>query len=126
MKATIRGMPTFEVPVFTRQQTEMLMNLSRSHYDAVCRAASSETGERGFIARWHTATDPKHWAYGLTESEYITWREIDTSLKIMEVRLVLNPEETEVCNQLQRDFMKLLNRARSLADLWTMPVDTGE
>lgn len=76
MNITISWTPTFSCE-FTLQQLDFLIEISKRHYDGVCRSAS---GVNGFLVQWRTRIEAE-----IFNSIRATFRELDTVLKICEM-----------------------------------------
>lgn len=76
MKITIDWTPKFSCE-FTLEQLDRLIEISKRHYDGVCRSAS---GENGFLIQWRQRIEAE-----IFNSIYATFRELDIVLKICEM-----------------------------------------
>ncbi len=117
MRMTITAAPRFSVPL-SQAQVGLLRQLSRTHYDSTCQAASVP-GVDGFIYGWGNRL-----AFALEEGEPApqldaTWAQMDLSLKILENTMGLSNEEKAAALHLTRNFRGALDYARELVPVWT-------
>lgn len=127
MKIDISPKFVFALPL-TVQHIDALIMLSRHHYDAHCRLASSDNG---FLTRWRKwlAIDSESYTDQDVPSESYTDQdvpsthasadELDTCMKLLEIRSslaamsLLAAESIDICNELTAAFhgaMQLANR----------------
>lgn len=84
MKVTIVGRPEFgvEFDVKSARIVTLLMILSEQHYDGVCKSASKPNG---FLYGWNNQVSEEFGKVEWPVTIWMTWREADLTLKIMEV-----------------------------------------
>lgn len=90
-----------------RVEIDVLSRLSRAHYDLRCKLASQPGG---FIYGWGNHLD-------LMENEpnsrvTATWNDLDTCLKILEVRVALTGESRVCAEKLAEEIRHILSVAR--------------
>lgn len=101
MKIKICAQPKFYFQL-NAEQIAVLMQLSREHYDGVCKSAGQD---RGFIFGWN------NWYQVQPESEQsASWRELDICLKIME-GAAHRRELWDVALKLGADFRRAMQTA---------------
>lgn len=136
MKIRIQGQPEFLLPL-TLDEVELVCKVSEKHYDSVCRRASGVTyreNNENFLTSWRNTLDnyAKHppteedYASGFVVSISATWRQLDTTLKILEPCNLFMLEDVEkmVAGRLSRDLREALREATSLYGKWCATVDT--
>lgn len=119
MDITITAAPIAWVPL-TDQQVDVLITCSQLHYDLLCRRAS-EPG--GFIFGWKNGT---RWAAeqkDLVSAQQVTLRNIDLSLKILEVQPpTLDLEVLQRRHDLHALLLRLADELRQAGAGWTHTV----
>lgn len=121
MKFEIVGRPEFRFSL-TLAQIGMLIDRSSHHYDMVCRAASAQEPERGFLRVWDVCTR-------LNEGYVIqaTWRQLDTCLKVLEYPpFGTGPEEIATQRGLFNSIHKAMNAAMEESPHWVLNIDIAE
>lgn len=105
MKIEIVSQPLFNL-YLPAETIELLLTMSRHHYDGVCKDASAPGG---FIYGWKNSV-----AFMPEEPVSANWRQLDTMLKICENTEVLHdqPGARDIVRKLYRD-------ARFAITLWT-------
>nr|WP_319566299.1 hypothetical protein [uncultured Rhodoferax sp.] len=117
MKIKINSQPQFMLPL-TLETVDLLMEMSRHHYDGVCKSASAVGG---FIYGWHNSVT------FMPESHVrATWRELDTMLKICEISQLLSghPGERETIRRLVQDVHKAMRHWNDVSKGWCVSIDT--
>jgi hypothetical protein len=106
----ITGRPQFEVSL-TLEQITLLMKIGSSHYDVICRTAVV------FINGWHKqalqALDME-----LDTIIIISWNEMHTCIRILEIVAMLNSKERVIADQLFKDFLGARHQAEEFMDGW--------
>ena len=97
---------------------EILVRLSASHYDHVCKSASKDGG---FLNRWqrsHEVWKECENPDGVKELT-ATFRDLDTCLKIMEMpTLITNAEQLRLLRNMRKHFLAVLSRANQGYHEW--------
>jgi hypothetical protein len=107
MKVTIHGKPTFTVRL-TRSLVDRLIGIAKVHYDAACRRTGCPGGFLyGFQVHFELDPDAQ------TIDETLSWRDVDTLLKVLEVRHYL-PNTNQAVEDLNRSLHCAMQRARDL------------
>lgn len=136
MKIRIQGRPEFLLPL-TLDEVNLAIRVSAKHYDHVCRDASLDgyyNDGRNFLTSWQRTLEnyAKHppteedYASGFVVSISATWRQLDTTLKILEPCNLFMLEDVEkmVAGRLSRDLREALREANYLCAGWAATVDT--
>jgi hypothetical protein len=109
------------------EQVKLIMELSASHYDQVCRGLS-------LAPDWNKRQDPTHgtvyhWQnqlnlVGKPDIVSATWRDLDTISKALEGSNYLRDDDKyRMALQLSRDFHMMLTQANRLD--WKASLDTS-
>ena len=137
MKVTIQGQPEFLLPL-TLAEVEMIRKVSAKHYDAVCRDASIPEGyfpdNRNFLTSWRNTLEnyvkypptDEDIADGFVVRVSATWRQIDTTLKILEPcnTFMLTPIDALAARHLSDDLREVLRAASQLYGKWSAEIET--
>lgn len=124
MKLTqIRFTPSAEL-AFEREEVELLMRLSKSHYDAHCRQVGQVGGFLYGLNNRYVMEVPEVVALGNTVS--LSFREIDTLCKILESAMHSHPissfkddkNEVELAEDLADRLNECLARLNAVAGLY--------
>ena len=124
MKASIFGKPFYYIERPTAEVLDLLITLSRRHHDAVCRLASFEPDSfapSGFLIVWKRSLHVDDPEYRIR----CEGRELDLTLKIMEDRMDLTPEQNLLLNSFAADFRFLLRAGNRMTAQWEHQIDTG-
>lgn len=117
MKIEITPRPLFELhlPIET---IDLLMEMSRHHYDGVCKSASAVGG---FIYGWRNSV-----SFVPESPVSATWRELDTMLKICENAQLLSdqPGARETIWKLTKDVNKAMRHWNNVSKGWCASIDT--
>lgn len=116
MRIHIQGRPEFRFTL-TWEQIDVLRKLSTYHYDASCRAAANPNAPYGanFLHTWWACMN----GYGLEYQHRATWRQLDTTLKIMEMTTGCTEGERNTVRGLAGAFNRAMNTARECMSAWT-------
>jgi len=107
MKVTIHGKPTFTAKL-TRQLANELIKIATMHYDSTCKRAGCPGGFLyGFWISFELDSGLE------TNDATMSWRDVDTLLKILEVRHYL-PHVSPAVDDLNRSLHQAMQRARDL------------
>jgi hypothetical protein len=118
MKIEINSQPLFKLPL-SLETIELLMEMSRHHYDGVCKAASAVGG---FIYGWRNSV-----SFVPEVPVSATWRELDTLLKICEINTALfhgQPEVRKVIWDLVKGVNKAMSHWNNVSKGWCASIDT--
>jgi hypothetical protein len=132
MKIESYGSPMFRITI-TRSLLRSLLTCSAFHYDAVCRSYSLRIGEHGAPVNGKFRIIQDFWLPEFDEqpSEWIekfTWRELDTTLKIIEIASLsyLGRVELEELKDFRTAAYEIMRLSNTESDSWTASVDTGK
>lgn len=114
MKITIQASPKFYLSL-TLEQVKLISELSSSHYDGVCRAASMVGG---FIYGWVNSL-----TYAPSEQVPAEWRQLDTVLKICEMVGHLDPEQQITIAKLRKSIRGAMSKSVELFQEWSVDHD---
>jgi hypothetical protein len=116
MKVEIQGRPEFRF-MLTLAQVDVLVKLSRGHYDSVCRAASDPNAPHGdhFIYTWRACVE----GAGEDYTHRASWRQLDVCLKIMEMAGMCTRQEKAAVDKLRHAFFSAMSVANNHAATWT-------
>jgi hypothetical protein len=136
MRIEIVGTPEFQIPM-TLEQVKILMVLSATHYDSVCRQASQRgesVDQEGFVYRWHAlikacSETPKIPGFDNTIEPLVqvraSWRQIDMVLKILEGAPQLDPLQSSAAMCLRWDLVAGMESARPEIRKWHVTIETN-
>lgn len=126
MKIQITASPVFHLPL-TASDVRLLRELAAAHYDSVCKAAGVLGG---FLYGWSNMLSCIEDEPASAEPRTVdaTWRNIDTTLKILEMAgPVLHGREDAMAQarQLSRDLFEATARWRLISPTWTAEIETA-
>jgi hypothetical protein len=99
-KALIHVSPVYKMTL-NKDLVSVLLRLSRQHYDGVCRSASAQGG---FLYGWNNCVD-------FESTCDATFRELDLTLKIMEMYLNLSPEDVKLIDRFRVFIHKMIKES---------------
>jgi hypothetical protein len=126
MKIEIFGSPRFHLEL-TLRDVEFCISRSQLHYDATCRAAGKDVAEvegrthpAGFLCIWQHQLE---FAARERPDEPLprvqgTWRQLDTLLKILEIRAGCSDAELALLRNLRLGLTGALSMARDCLEQW--------
>lgn len=117
MKIEISSRPVFSLPL-PLKTVELLMTMSRHHYDGRCKSASAVGG---FIYGWSNSV-----TFAPEGPVDATWDQLDTLLKICENVAVLHedPGARSVVWKLTTDVHRALSHWNRISKDWCTVIDT--
>lgn len=120
MKFEIVGRPKFYF-YLTKEEVDVLVSMSKAHYDGHCRAASMpKVG--GFLNGWKNMVECTTEFNEPPLQLSASWDELDTVLKITEMcnQTVKN---AEVASRLHWAFQRAMTAATRVAKQWTADIE---
>ncbi|WP_157979478.1 hypothetical protein [Rhodoferax ferrireducens] len=117
MRIEITSQPRFELPL-SLETVDLLMEMSRHHYDFVCKQASAVGG---FIYGWRNSV-----SFVPESPVSATWRELDTVLKICENFCVLDSKSTARASiwRLTSDLKLAISHWNCISNQWRLTIET--
>lgn len=138
MKIRIQGQPEFLLPL-TVAEVELIRKVSAKHYDHVCRDASLDgyhNDNRNFLTSWRNILDgyvkypptEEDIAAGFVPSVSATFRQIDTTCKILESCNLfgLTNIDALAAKHLYNDLRDAMREANYLSAGWAATLDTSK
>lgn len=127
MKFDIRAKLTFSFRP-TAPQVELLIKLSKLHYDHSCRAASLERADRisteGFLTRWKRSLEL--WDADPDVAITANFGELDLCTKLLEISPGLAPGEMAVQEDLANALHTVLRQANEVTKAWHTTVEIAQ
>jgi len=131
MKIESYGSPMFRITI-TRSLLRSLLTCSALHYDAVCRSYSLRIGDHGAPVNGKFRIIQDFYLNDYEErSEWVenfTWRELDTTLKIIEISSLsyLGRVELAEVHDFRAAAFDIMRLSNTESDTWECSIDTGK